>query len=84
MTRLMFEVFASSFATNMALRLDALSYFESHPLATQAVLKSFYANDSLMGADSIHEGIQLRRKLQDVFHLGGFPTIIVTKVLLRR
>ena len=72
MTKLTFRVSASSFASNMALRQNAIDYKESHPQAYQAVLNSFYVDDGLTGEDSIFEAVKLRDELQSLFHLGGF------------
>ena len=72
MTRLTFGVSASSFAANMALRQNAIDHKRSHPQACQAVLRSFYVDDGLTGADSIDEAVKLRNELQELFHLGGF------------
>ena len=72
MTRLTFGVSASSYAANMALRQNVIDHSESYPQASQAALKSFYVDDGLLGADSDHEAIQLRRDLQHLFKLGGF------------
>ena len=72
MTRLTFGVSASLFATNVALRQNVLNYSESHPQAARVALKSFYMDDSLTGADSICEAIQLQRELQDLLWLGAF------------
>ena len=60
MTRLTFGVSASSFAANMALKQNAINHIQSHPQAYQAVIKSFYVDDGLTGADSEDEAIRLR------------------------
>ena len=72
MTRLTFGVSASSFAANMAMKQNAMNHNESHPRAFQAVLKSFYVDDGLTGADSVDEAIALRKELQELFKIGGF------------
>ena len=58
MTRLTFGVCASSFATNMALRQNAINHSRSQPQAAQAVLESFYVEDRLTGTDSVCEAIE--------------------------
>ena len=72
MTRLTFGVSASSFAANMALKQNTIDHKESHPQAYQAMLKSFYVDDGLTGANSVDEAVKLRNELQQLFHLGGF------------
>ena len=72
MTLLTFGVCVSSFAANMALRQNAISHSKSHPQAAQAVLESFYVDDELTSAGSVHKAIKLRTKLQDLFELGCF------------
>ena len=65
MTRLTFGVSASSFAANMALKQNAINHSRSHPRAYQAVIKSFYVDDGLTGADSVDEAVQLRRNFRN-------------------
>ena len=72
MTRLTFEVSASSFAANMAVKRNAVLYERSHPRATLAVHESLYVDDGLTGASSISEAISLQTELQDLFERGGF------------
>ena len=55
MTRLTFGVSASSYAANMALKQNAINHHQSHPQAYLAVIKSFYVDDGLAGADSEDE-----------------------------
>ena len=52
--------------------LNAIQRAKSHPRASQAVLKLFYVDDGLLGADSIQDAIDLRHELQDLFDQGGF------------
>ena len=42
------------------------------PLAFDAVIKLFYVDDTLTGADSIEQAIELRKQLQYLFSRGGF------------
>ena len=72
MTRLMFGVSTSCLAANMALKQNAINHSQSHPQAYEAVLKSFYVDDGLMGVDSVDEAIRLRKELQELFSLGSF------------
>ena len=71
MTRLTFGVLASSFATNMAVRTNAIQNEHSHPQAS-SVRKSFYVDDRLTGANSVSEAIVLQKELQHFFDKGGF------------
>ena len=64
-TKVTFGVSASSFATNMAVKQNALDFATEH-LQIAEVMKSFYIDDSLTGADSVQEAIKLQRQLQDL------------------
>ena len=66
MTRLTFGVSASCFVANMALKQNAINHSQSHPQAYEAVLKSFYVDDGLMGADSVDVAVRLRKELQEL------------------
>ena len=72
MTHITFGVSASLFATNMAVRQNAIDHISEFPLAAEAVLISFYVDDGLSGADSIDEAISLQKQLQTLFAKGGF------------
>ena len=72
MTRATFGVSASCFAANMAVKQNALELTRKYPQAAEAVLKSFYVDDGLSGADSVKLAIALQRQLQDLFIHGSF------------
>ena len=72
MTRFTFGVCASSFASNMALRQNAMNHSKSPPKAAQAALESFYVDDRLTGADSVRDAVKLSTNLQELVDLGGF------------
>ena len=72
MTRLTFGVSASSFVANMCVRQNALDFTSEYPLAAKTTKDSFYVDDTLTGADSIQEAIQLHQELQSLFERGGF------------
>ena len=72
MTRATFGVSASCFAANMAVKQNALELMRKYPQAAEAVLKFFYVDDGLSGADSVKLAIALQRQLQDLFIHGGF------------
>ena len=72
MTYLTFDVSASSFAANMAVKQNATDFTLQYPLATQKVYKASYVDDGLTGANSIPEAIHLQKQLQELFHKGGF------------
>ena len=73
-TKLTFVVSASSFADNMAMKQNALNHKKEYPKAFKAVVESFYVDDSLTGADSVEEAIELHEQLQKLFVLGGIHT----------
>ena len=54
------------------MKQNVISYSHKYPQASQAVLKSFYVDNGLGGADTVEEAIQLRADLQSLFQLGGF------------
>lgn len=72
MTRVTFGVSASSFAANMSMKQNALDFASEFPQAVKAVEDSFYVDDSLTGADSVHDAIKLQKQLQSLFLKGGF------------
>ena len=72
MTRVTFGVSSSSFAANMAVKQNALNHTREFPLAAAAVVKSFYVDDGLCGADTKEEAVQLQQQLQSLFSRGGF------------
>ena len=72
MTRLTFGISASSFAANVAMKQNALDYQKEYLQAVKAVLEPFYVDDTLTGADSIKDAIELQAHLQGLFNKGGF------------
>ena len=67
MTRVTFGVASSSFATNMAVKQNAVEHAQEFPLASSAVLESFYVDDGLVGADLVEGAIDLQKQLQEPF-----------------
>ena len=72
MTRLTFGLSAPSFATNVAMKQNALKNVDTHWQTVQAVLDSFYVDDGLTSANSIKEAVRLCKELQELFASGGF------------
>ena len=72
MTRLTFGISSSSFIANMAVKQNAEDYTMDYPLAAKVVEEAFYVDDCLTGADSVQEGLKLRRQLQELFAKAGF------------
>ena len=72
MSRVIFGVAASSYASNMALKQNALDLAHQYPLAAKAVNLSFYVDDTLTGADSVEEAVALQQQLLELFDRGGF------------
>ena len=72
MTRVTFGVSASSFATNMSIKQNAIDFASEFPLAAKAVEESFYVDDCLTGADSVKMAQKLQQELQNLFSRGGF------------
>ena len=67
MTRVTFGVSSSSFVANMAVKQNAADYAHEYPLASKVVDEAFYVDDCLTGVNSVEEGIELRRQLQELF-----------------
>lgn len=72
MTRVTFGVSASSFATNMAVKQNAIDFVREFPTAAKVVDTSFYVDDCLSGANSTAEAINLHTQLHTLFYKGGF------------
>jgi len=72
MTRVTFGVSASSFATNMAVKQNAIDYSLEYPEAAEIVHKSFYVDDCLTGAKDPESAISLQQQLDGLFSRGGF------------
>ena len=72
MTRVAFGVASSSFATNAAVKQNAIDHAVEFPLAAAAVHDSFYVDDGLTGADSLEGAVILQGQLQGLFARGGF------------
>ena len=71
MTRVTFEVSASSFVANMCVKQNAVDLASKYPLATTVVDKS-YVDDRLTGADTVDEAIELHDQSQSLFSEGRF------------
>ena len=72
MTHVTFGVASSSFAANMSVRQNAHDHAREFPLASAAVLHSFYVDNGLVGADTLDEAIRPQEELQSLFGHGGF------------
>ena len=72
MTRLVFGVPMSSFATNTVVKQNAIVHEDSHPWGTLAVRDYFYVDDWLTGTNSLSEATELQNELQDSFNKGEF------------
>ena len=71
MTLTTFDMLASCFATNMAVKRSATDYALDFPKAAAAV-DLFYVDDCLSGANSKREAIDLHQQLVDLFAKGDF------------
>ena len=65
MTQITFGVAASSYAANMAVKMNASNLSIKFPTDAKIVNDSFYVDDGLTGADSVEEAISLQRQLQE-------------------
>lgn len=64
---------SSAYCCIETLRHCALEYQREFPLASKAVLESFYADDGTLGADNDSDAEQLYRQLTLMLEKGGFP-----------
>ena len=71
MTQVTFGVSASSFTANISVKQNALDFTLQYPLAAKIVEDSFYVDDTLTGADSIKEAVEIQTKLQGLFSKAG-------------
>ena len=71
MTRVTFGVSASSFAANMVVKQNTHDFVLQYPLAAKIVDSSFYVDDTLTGADSVKEAVEIRTQLQGLFSQAG-------------
>ena len=67
MTRVTFDVSASSFVANMCIKQNAIDHELQYPLASKAVEHAFYVDDGVTGADSVEETVELHQQLQSLF-----------------
>ena len=49
-----------------------LTLVKKYPQAAVAVHESFYVDNGLTGGDTLQEGMELQRQLQELFAQGGF------------
>ena len=72
MTRVTFGISASPYLAVRTLQQIAVDHGEGYPTAVQHILKSFYVDDLLAGADSEEEAMQLFDDLRRILLKGGF------------
>lgn len=73
MKRQTYGLKSSAYCCVAALCRCAHDYADQYPLASQAVLRSFYVDDGTLGAASDSEAEVLYRKLNPMLSKGGFP-----------
>ena len=72
MTRVTFGISASPYLAIRTLQQTATDHGGGHPTATQHILRSFYVDDLLAGADSEEEALELFSDLRSILQRGGF------------
>ena len=70
MVRFTFGISCSPFLATQVLRQLAADYADKFPNASQAILKSFYVDNFLSGADSVEEAVELRKSLNALLDKG--------------
>lgn len=71
MTRVTFGVSASSFIANMCVKQNAIDFESQYPRAATQVMKSFYVDDYLGGADTVQKAVDLQSEIHRLFEKGG-------------
>ncbi len=71
MKRLTFGVRPSPFLATQVIRHLARQYQDTHPKASRAVLRDFYVDDYVSGADTVEEAKEIRSQLCDLLKLAG-------------
>ncbi len=66
-----FGVTCSPFLATQALRHLAITYQDSHPAASRAIIHDFYVDDYLAGADTLVEANLLQTELCDLLKQAG-------------
>ena len=51
----------------MSVKKNAIDFAHKYPMAAKVVDELFYVDDCLTGANSVEEGIELQRQLQNLF-----------------
>ena len=72
MTQVTFDIAASLYAANKAVKQNVIDLALEFPSAAKPVDQSFYVDDGLTGADSVQEAVELQKELQKMFERGGF------------
>ena len=71
MKRLTFGVRSSPYLATQVIQHLAEQHATSHPEASRAILKSFYVDDYLAGADTLEEAVHIRKQLCGLLKLTG-------------
>ncbi len=71
MKRLTFGVRSSPYLATQVIRHLAEQHSSSHTDASKAILKSFYVDDYLAGAETVEEAAHIRKQLCDLLKLAG-------------
>ena len=72
MTRVTFGVSASPYLAVRTLQQAAADHEKDHPTASQHILRSFYVDDLLAGAETVEQAVELYSSLRAVLSKGGF------------
>ena len=72
MTRVTFGVSASLYLAVRTLQQTAADHGEGHRIAASHIMKSFYVDDLLDGANTVDEAVELFSSLRSVLQKGGF------------
>lgn len=72
MTRLTFGIKAAPFLATRVLKQLALDESEKFPETSQIVLRDFYMDDLMTGADTVTAAVKLQEELTDLLSGGGF------------
>ena len=73
-TRLLFGVNASPFLAQCVSQFHAMLFRQSHPRASETILKSTYMDNSMDSVLNEVEGINLYKELSELWKLAGMHT----------
>lgn len=72
LTRVTFGMSSAPFCAVRAMQQCARDHSEQYPIGAKAVVRDFYVDDCLTGADSVQEAVEMTKQLGELLQRGGF------------